>query len=401
VANQFTNPRTGSVVKSKSRGNGEGSVYPVKRKNGVSYACAIDDINGTSKVKTFKTKKEAEKYRTTQYASKLKGVVTTVVHPNMPITDFLLEWVESKYELEITTKDNYRKAIKNWISPHIGKIPLGKLSPRTLDNLFHKISNLAGGSQRVVHTVLKQAFDRAERLGEIPSNPMRFIKRPNKKSREILPIPRDHFEIIYKEASKDPRMHAFIEILGILGPRSGEVLALTWSDFDFEKMTITLKKTLKATNSLDIQVGDRKTHDELTIPFTSKNAKVFLKWKSVESIQRGSYLAQKDLVFPDKNGNFKDLRNARREWQQFLKKLELPHYNLHRLRKTAFSHFAQFASPAILKALSGHKSVSTTMNFYVFTEIDVVRSKLDELEALDSAIGQLIPLDGYRHRREA
>lgn len=401
MSNQFSNNSANARAKAKARGNGEGSVYPIKTKSGVKWICAFTDIKDNKVRKRFPTKKAAEEYRSLQHVAKIQGVSTSISHPKTTVSEFLDEWLTSKTELEVTTKDNYRKAITNWIEPHIGSLKLGRISPRTFDELFIQLSPLSGGTQRIVYTILNQAFDRAERLGDLPTNPMRNTKRPGKKSKAILPIPKNDFDIIYSHASQDPRMHAYVEILGIIGPRGGEVLALTWDDVDFEKLTINLTKTLKDRNSEDIVIGNRKTHDELLVPFTERTQIILQEWKNAESLLHSQYRQHKNLIFPDKNGGYKDLRNNRRDWAQFLKSISMPHYNLHRLRKTAFSRFAEVASPGLLRAYSGHKSVSTTLDFYVSIEEDVVRQKLRELEQQNPLSQKVVEMDEFRRLKKA
>lgn len=95
------------------------------------------------------------------------------------VQEYLDEWVEihGKANLRPSTFSSYKGQIKNNIIPYIGQVPLKKVTPAMLDNLFAQLyeKGLSNSSCRYVQRVLSVAFEAARKYHYIETNPARDI----------------------------------------------------------------------------------------------------------------------------------------------------------------------------------------------------------------------------------
>jgi integrase len=321
------------------------------------------------------------------------------ISPKMTMAEFLKSWLECRTNLEDTTISNYRGSI-NRMLPFLGQIQLGKVKAGTIEELYKILDGkYAAGPILNTHAVLKMAFDRAERLGDLPINPMKNVKRPSKKSRSIPPIPEQDFTKIYLEATKHASTHALMELLGVSGPRINEALALTWDDVDFDTQTLTISSTMKRNKDGVRFEGDTKTHQSLVKPLSETQCAILWAHKLTQDGIRSTYRNDLNLVFPDSNGAHKDERNQRREWSALLIRANVKPYTLHQLRKTAMTRMSIHTSPAVLRAFSVDKSVATTLKYYAQPEEAAVREALEKVDEKRNGKSSLVNLEELRARK--
>ncbi len=128
------------------------------------------------------------------------GVVTGRAKPDMPFGDWMDLWYQtwSKPGLRITTQQCYEDRIYNHIIPHVGVIPLNKLTQSDLQQFYAELKRNGrrirrdlygpGPSDRMVrscHTTCRIALEKAKTEGLIRVNPAIGCKLPPKKAREM------------------------------------------------------------------------------------------------------------------------------------------------------------------------------------------------------------------------
>src|SRR4051812_13702206 len=76
----------------------------------------------------FVRKEDAERYRTELLQSKLNG--GSVVSSRQTLDEFGAEWWQrAEPHLALTTRDNYRGALKRHVLPRLGDVQLSRLTP--------------------------------------------------------------------------------------------------------------------------------------------------------------------------------------------------------------------------------------------------------------------------------
>ena len=158
-----------------------------------------------------------------------------------------------------STYTNYVALMKNHILPFWGEMRLTEFSPKTIAALYSRMRNQKNMTPQTlssVHKLLHSAFEQAVLWEYADRNPFHKATLP-----KAFPC---KMEILSNKEIKKLLQHSGFSLLGIAvhlafagSLRKGEILALTWSDVDFENGTIFINKTLKRVRKDAIQALDR------------------------------------------------------------------------------------------------------------------------------------------------
>ena len=177
------------------RANGRGSIYQITKPNGRKvWKAAIKDINGTLRTRNFVKLTGAEDWISDQIRARELGENTYAANPKMTVGEFLIGWVESKYQDDqAATKRFYRNAINNHIKPAIGHIKAANLTSKSIEQLLRDMAarNFGAGTIKAVRAALSAAFSDAKRHGDLVRNPVENVKMPNVQSVPTKHIPRE------------------------------------------------------------------------------------------------------------------------------------------------------------------------------------------------------------------
>lgn len=129
-------------------------------------------------------------------------------------------------------------------------MPVRDIDSMDIENLLQRMSGLKLSESRLrgAKVVLNETFSFAvKQLRIITENPVEFSepKLDGKKAKERIPYNREQIHQILEKVPIDSP-YRIIVILGLFcGIRIGEVLGLTWDCVNFDKMTITIEKTME------------------------------------------------------------------------------------------------------------------------------------------------------------
>ena len=371
----------------EKRANGRGSIYSVFNKSGAKrYRAAIYDINGKLRVKNFKKKSEAEDWIAEQIRARDFGENTYATNPKMTVAEFMLDWATTQYgKDQESTQRSYLSVIKNHIAPAIGKIKAAELNTKTVENLFRDMhtNGFGAGTIRITRAALSAADNDAVRLGDLVRNPVRNTKMPNVTAKTTKPLLRTDWEKVYLEAMKNPRMHARIEVAGMLGLRPGEALGLKWSDLSIEDCTLLVERQVQRAKGHGLILKSVKQKTARTLKISQETVRILLTHKRHQSLNKAKWTEDNHLIFPNTAGKLGDEKSDRLAFKNLLAAAGVPDYQLYQLRKTAFTAMAGQTDLKTLMEFSGHTQVSTVIGNYVFATS----------ESMDLAIGKM---DGLR-----
>ena len=242
----------------KKRANGEGNIR--KRKDGRwegRYTAGYDEKTGKRITKSVLGKTQAE------VKEKLAKAVAEAESVDVRRADeyTLGTWLQTWYELyakphlRFSTAEYYRRGIELHITPHIGDIPLKKLTGRDLQWLYKDLQEhgrlreaqkgkqpgLSDSTIRGIHTMLHNAIDRAVKERLIVRNPADDCVPPKIPKHEMKILPPEQIKSYLTAAEQRGVLPMFYLEL-ISGLRKGELVALQWSDLDIENKTISVSK---------------------------------------------------------------------------------------------------------------------------------------------------------------
>lgn len=366
--------------------NGRGSIYPIKLKSGATrYRAAIHDINGKRRTKNFKKKAEAEDWIAEQRRARELGENTYATNPKMTVGEFMTGWVENKYsDDQSNTRRFYRNAIKSHITPALGNIKASSLTTKSIEFLLRDMAarQLGAGTIKGVKASLSAAFNDAVRLGDLTRNPMKNVKMPDIQSKPTKPLPRKDWEKIYLEATKDPYMHARIEVAGMLALRPGEVLGLKWADLNAQECTLCVARQVQRIKGKGLVFKAVKQKRERTLLISDTTIQILLTHRRYQALQKAAWTEDMDLMFPNSLGKPQDEKADRNEFKRLLRAVGAPNYELYQLRKTAITAMASQTDLKTLMEFTGHTQVSTVLGSYVFATSESMAKAVNGMDEL-------------------
>ena len=268
----------------KKKKQGEGSVF--LRKDGRWEGRIVVDYkdNGNPITKNVTAKNEVECREKLEKLKKevahLIGRLSKKPKPDMPFGDWIDLWYQTycKPTIRATTQAGYEDRIYLHIIPHIGDIPLDRLTQNDLQTFYGKIkksgrlqyvdkfgAGLSDRMVRAVHASCRSSLERAVQDGLITRNPAVGCKLPPKKAREMEVLCKEELRRFLLQAKEDGFYEMFMLDLAT-GMRRGELLGLQWSDLNFRTGELHIQRQVYCVNGkLTVNKPKTKTSDRTII----------------------------------------------------------------------------------------------------------------------------------------
>lgn len=154
------------------------------------------------------------------------------------------KWIEIKegQERSPCTIANYRRQAEHHLLPFFGDTLMDEITPDDVQLYFNSIISLSKSYSIQSRAVLRGIFDRAERMGYITSNPMRFdYVRSTKEKEKVVLQDDDLLSVIFQMEQLKDCDYLYMCFLCFTALRRGEILGLKWEDIDFDNRTITVR----------------------------------------------------------------------------------------------------------------------------------------------------------------
>lgn len=191
--------------------------------------------------------------------------------------------------------------IRTKILPYFGKLKISEISTKEIitwqnEMLAYRDEKKKPYSQtylKTLHNQLSAIFNHAVRYYELRSNPAAKVgNMGSEEHKEMLFWTREEYKKFADEMMDKPVSFYAFEMLYWCGIREGELLALTASDFDFDKGTVTISKSYQRLHGEDV----------ITTPKTKKSNRIikmpqFLCEEIQEYIGMLYGLKKKDRIF--------------------------------------------------------------------------------------------------------
>ncbi len=308
--------------------------------------------------------------------------------------EWLGTWLETykRGKLRPTTLANYSTAIRAYVLPALGSVPLRQLTPAALQGLYNALSarGLSARTVRLVHVVLNASLKQAVKNGLLVRNPAEATEPPKVKRAGVRALSREEVEAFLK-AAKEDRLYAAFALALKTGLRRGEILGLKWEDVDFEKGTLKVSRALveakdPETGKTRLYFQEPKTEkSKRVIPLTRDLVALLKAHKARQNEERlyfGGAYEDGGLVFCTELGKPIWPRNLLRTFHRLLKKAGLEHHRLHALRHTfATLLLASGEELKNVQELLGHEKISTTADVYAEVLEEAKRKAVSKLDA--------------------
>lgn len=322
-----------------------------------------------SEVRRLLLEKKAEQIRCTDPSTPLRQGT---------LAEWMDHWMESELlgSIKESSWQAYRNQLDRHILPVLGDFMLTQLTPKVIHDFVENLeaSGLASGTIRGIYRLLAAAMRFALDEGVIRKIPCRRIRVQRKESIEQRVLSRSEQDKLRKTAVGSRDLPALLSLY--TGMRLGEVCALKWSDIDWEKGTITVRRTVQRMARTDGSGGGGKTMLMIGTPKSIRSHRVLpvpefifdlLKEKLCQS-------AQSDYVFGIA-GRAADPRTIQRRFHRMTDRLGIAGAHFHTLRHSFATRLLELGVDIkTVSALLGHGSARTTLDFYAHSLIEQQRS---------------------------
>ena len=224
------------MARKKERGNGTGTVYPRKNKQGkvIGYRGSYW-VNGKRCYVSAKKKTDTERALRQAMADADRGLVFDA--GTLTLGDYLNRWLYDsvKDTVRNTTYERYEQIARKHIVPALGNVKLKDVTPTHVRTLYKdKLRSLSPRTVQYIHVTLHKALRQAVNDGLISRNATEAVKPPQVRREEINPLtPEQAKELL--EAARGDRLEALYVLAIHTGLRQGELLGLKWDDVDLER----------------------------------------------------------------------------------------------------------------------------------------------------------------------
>lgn len=359
----------------------------------------------------------------------LDGEKTTLV-------DFVERW-RSEYatqNLQPGTLEKYNAEIDDKILPELGHMKLTDIKPHTVNAFFvsmtkdgvRKDGKHGGYSKRtiaktanVLSSIMKTAVDwevinrnpcdRVRVRGEETADKLKFFTPEQvglfldyiEKPYEIYTRGHSRVDdtgIQYKVGdytltrTMPEQLRVLFNLAVYSGLRKGELLALQWSDIDFENSSVSVTKAATVVDGKQVckEPKTKTSRREVTIPLFLTNRLREMKKEQDKTKQAlGAYWKGNDWLFTQADGSMMSYSTPYATFQDVLERYnskkdiedQLPHIPFHGLRHTSATLLiAGHQDVRTVSHRMGHAQASTTMNIYAHALKESDRTASDLLE---------------------
>ena len=249
------------------------------------------------------------------------------------------------------------------------------------------------------HAMLSSVFRKGVQWGLINENPCARAERPKASEIDVETLDEEDIARLLEALAGAPVHFSVITQLALLtGARRGEICGLRWSDIDFEKGTLSIKRTVQFIPAEGIVFTSPKTKRsrrcirigadclELLKEYRQhqiqERLRIGSKWARKVTIENGK-VVDNDMLFTRWNGEPLDPETVSTWFPRFLEEHGLPAVHFHSLRHTNASLLIAAHVPiTTVSGRLGHAQTSTTLNFYASAIQSADAAAADALEGV-------------------
>ena len=344
-----------------------------------SWVVDYKDQDGERRLKTFKTKKDADAWAPNAAVQVQRGIHMPD-SASITVAEAGKLWTAQAEaeELEASTVRQYRQHVELHINPLIGEVKLSKLTaPAVEDFRDTLIKTRSRAMAKKALSSLKAIISEAQRRGKVSQNVAREVKvkqaKRHKQQVEVgngIPTKAEIKGILDKA---EGRWRPLLVTATFTGLRASELRGLTWDNVDFDNRVVRVRQRADRFNEIGSPKSGAGKRDVVMPPVVLNTLR---EWKL--KCPKGDL----GLVFPNGAGNVEGLGNIYRrgfapaqvaagaatdsgEVDKEGKPIMKAKYGMHALRHFYASWLIeQGFPPKKVQTMLGHSSIQMTFDTY-------------------------------------
>ena len=272
----------------------------------------------------------------------------------------------AKNELKDITAYNYEHLCNYHLMPFLANKKVKDVKTPFLTSFFNNMS-VSATTARKLYVICSSVFSFAVKQGYIKDNPCKNVILPKQeKTDKRKSLTEEEIPEFLKLFEGYSVLNTAVKVLLCTGMRSGELLALRWSDIDFNNSTISINGTLSDVGGKHFITAPKTATSKRIIGMNDSVKGLLLEHREhqreLENICKNGHF---DMVFTSETGNYKDRSNLNTSFKRRLKGTEFEFMTLHKLRHSTATFLLN--TGVDLKIVSehlGHSDVSVTAMIY-------------------------------------
>ena len=334
--------------------------------------------------KSFRRERDAKEWIAEQRALASAGIAVGGRVPT--VAEHINEWLSrgktrTRRPWAPITAHGYESVARTWLVPHLGRIPLDKL---TVDHVEAMLDQVPGGKHaQNIRGALSSALAMAVKQRLIPYNVAEAAARPEDHSKEVEPLSSAEARQFLASVS-DHRLGALFTVTTALALRPSEAFGLRWQDVDLDNRRLRIEQKIYHLNGV-YHTGDPKSQRsrrEIIFPPEIEHALRQHRQALLEEQLASTEWRDQGLVFPNTTGGPLYPSYVTRTMQMLLGRAGLPRRRMYDLRHTGASMLlAMGVDIRVIQQVLGHADYRITANTYVHPDEMLREDAADKMGA--------------------
>ena len=318
---------------------------------------------------------------------------------NKIVSDFAKEYLSiQKTSLSPGSYDFYQHIIEKHILPMFGRMRLRDIKTYHVQDFIMKLNSMPRNDGKSGHispqtvkrytTVLRSMLTMAYKMYYMDDDVglSRRLTFPKEHYQEVDVFTIEEAKAILAAAKTEPiNIRLLIELALFTGMRRGEIVGLKWSDINFDKQCLSVRRSIykpKGEKSIEKEPKSHSSFRTIAIPnCLCETLEEYKKSQEQYSLSLATW-QKLDYIFTDNSGSVMNPQTPTKQFSHFLDRHNIRHLKFHCLRHTSATIL--LSSGCDIKTVSarlGHSSIDTT-NIYVHVLESVDRQAATTFENL-------------------
>lgn len=297
-------------------------------------------------------------------------------------------WLENyKTTVKPSTFENVRSKVEKMTEEHFEGLKLKKITVAYCQRVVIELSKTYVLYNHYL-SVVNRIFKYAVLMDVLSSNPFDKVIKP--KSRQTQRkgnfLTKEELKEFLKLAQNTTLSYFFplVHLMSYTGLRQGEVLALKWSDIDFENKKITVNKTAVRIKERQTLQTPKTKNSKRVISIDSATLSILKSWKKDQIkiyFKNGKHFeGDENFIFTNQRAEWVHIHNFIRYFKRFIADHALKPITPHGLRHTHASLlFSAGVEPKNISDRLGHSTVQITLDLYTHITEEQRTDTVDKL----------------------